>query len=146
MHLEKVDLFVLGRQLGVDVVVLEAHAVAGEHVEELVLRHHAALADVFDELVWKLVISAEWDVGVSLAFDFYLDGGCGTIIVEDGVGLNEAASGRRGLVIEHIANGCVCDVYVAVIVCHNLYKYIEWSLYLKMKMSLTMRIWWLTGL
>ena len=94
MHPEEVHFPVLRRQLGLDVVVLEAHSIAGEHVEEFVLSHHAAPANVADQFVGQLVLVAEGYIGIFLSPDFHADERRGTIIIEDGGRLRETARGR----------------------------------------------------
>ena len=94
VHPEQVHLPVLRRQLGLDVVILEAHSIAGEHVEEFVLSHHAAPANVADQFVGQLVLVAEGYIGIFLSPDFHADDRRGTIIIEDCGRLRETARGR----------------------------------------------------
>ena len=120
VHPEQVHFLVLAGQLGLHVVILEAHAVAGEHVEEFVLCHHAALPYSPDKLVGQHVVFAERYVGITLLAYLYLYERGSAVIIEDAARLYESAGRGGGLIVEHSAHGGEGDVYIVVILFHNL--------------------------
>ena len=151
---EFLDVCVLG--LLQSLLVEESHtlAIAGEHIEELVLRQHKVIAYLFDNLKRQQVISAERDILVFPAADRYNLSLHIVTLVED---ILAAARIFRGnsILYSKSANPnytlrfSVRSLWLCnwSILSHSYKDYIYTSepINSNMQISRILRIWWLTG-